>query len=54
MIAKAALTSDDEGFGYSVSSSIDVGIDAPYLYLPQEEMKELYQEPAVMKYTFDV
>ena len=54
VIAKAALTSDDEGFGYSVSSSIDVGIDAPYLYLPQEEMKELYQEPAVMKYTFDV
>ena len=31
-----------------------MGIDAPYLYLPQEEMKELYQEPAVMKYTFDV
>ncbi len=54
VIAKAALTSDDEGFGYSVSSSIDVGIDAPCLYLPQEEVKELYREPAVMKYTFDV
>ena len=31
-----------------------MGIDAPCLYLPQEEVKELYREPAVMKYTFDV
>lgn len=54
VIAKAALTSDDEGFGFSVSSSIHVGIDAPYLYLPQEQVKELYQDPAMMKYTFDV
>lgn len=54
ILAKAALTADDEGFGFSVSSSINVGGDAPYLYMPQEEYKELYEKPSIMKYTFNV
>lgn len=54
IIAKAALTSDDGGYGYSTSGTVEVGGDAPYLYLPQEEFKNIYQTPAVMKYTFNV
>lgn len=54
VVAKAYLTSDDEGFGYSTSGAVTVAGDAPFLYMPAENFKELYQTPSVMKYTFNV
>lgn len=54
VIAKAAITSDDWGYGYSTAGTSMVGGDAPFLYMPQEEFKILYQTPAVMKYAFNV
>lgn len=54
IIAKAALTTDDWGYGYSTTGTIEVGGEAPFLYMPKEEFKTLYQSPTVMKYSFNV
>ncbi len=54
VLAKAALSSDDEEIGYTINGVNEVGGDSLFLYLPARVYEELYEEPTVYKYSFDV
>ena len=54
VLAKAALTTDDVGIGYTDGGPYDIGGDGLSLYLPASVYKALYDAPAVYKYSFNV
>ena len=54
VLAKAALNGDDQEIGVSVNGPTKVGGDGLFLYLPTDIFKELYDEPVIYKYAFDV
>ncbi|MCI8489220.1 MAG: ABC transporter permease [Lachnospiraceae bacterium] len=54
VLAKAALTGDDKEIGYTVNGTFEVGRDGLFLYLPTCVYTEIYDDPAIYKYSFDV
>ena len=54
VLAKAALTTDDVGIGYTDGGPYDIGGDGLSLYLPASVYRALYDAPAVYKYSFNV
>ncbi len=54
VLAKAALNGDDEEIGYTTNGPFEVGGDGLFLYLPASVYAEIYDEPAIYKYSFDV
>lgn len=54
ILAKAAINGDDEEIGYTTNGALSVGCDAPHLYLPTSIYTEIYDDPAIYKYSFNV
>ena len=54
VLAKASINGDDEEIGFTVAGPAKVGGDGLYLYLPSDIYEEIYDEPAVYKYSFNV
>lgn len=54
VLAKAATNGDDEEIGYTCNGPMVVGGDGLFLYLPTSIYKELYDEPVIYKYAFNV
>ena len=54
ILAKAALNGDDEEIGYTSNGPLEVGGNGLYLYLPTAVYTEIYDEPVVYKYSFNV
>lgn len=54
VLAKAVLNGDDEEIGVTVNGPMEVGGDGLFLYLPDSVYKELYDEPVIYKYAYDV
>lgn len=54
ILAKAALNGDDEEIGYTTNGPSEVGGEGLYLYLPTAVYTEIYDEPVVYKYSFNV
>ncbi len=54
VLAKAAVNGDDQEIGYTCNGPMEVGGDGLFLYLPTSIYKELYDEPVVYKYVFNV
>lgn len=54
VLAKAALNGDDMEIGYTCSGPNKVGGDGLFLYLPADIWLELYDEPSIYKYSFNV
>ena len=54
VLAKAAINGDDEEIGFTSQGTFNVGCNAPALYLPASVYTEIYDEPAVYKYAFNV
>ncbi|MEY8494716.1 ABC transporter permease [Lachnospiraceae bacterium 29-91] len=54
VLAKAALNGDDQEIGYTCNGPMQVGGDGLFLYLPADIYKELYDEPSIYKYAFNV
>lgn len=54
VLAKAATNGDDEEIGYTCNGPMEVGGDGLFLYLPTSIYKELYDEPVIYKYAFNV
>lgn len=53
ILAKAVLNGDDVEIGYTREGANRVGGDGLFLYFPTSVYKELYDEPAVYKYSFN-
>lgn len=54
VLAKAAINGDDQETGYTANGPYTVGGDGLYLYLPSSVYEEIYDEPSVYKYSFNV
>ena len=54
ILAKAALNGDDEEIGYTSNGPLEVGGNGLYLYLPTAVYTEIYDEPVIYKYSFNV
>lgn len=54
VLAKAGLNGDDQEIGVIFAGTVQVGGDGLFLYLPTDIYKELYDNPVVYKYNFDV
>lgn len=54
VLAKAAINGDDQEIGYNCKGPLEVGGDGLYLYLPTNIYKELYDDPVIFKYSFNV
>ena len=54
VLAKAALTGDDMEIGYTINGTFEVGKDGLFLYLPTCIYTEIYDDPVIYKYSFDV
>ncbi|WP_330698028.1 ABC transporter permease [Mediterraneibacter glycyrrhizinilyticus] len=54
MLAKAALNGDDEEIGYTAAGTFKIGGDGIYIYLPSDIYEEIYDDPIVYKYAFNV
>ena len=54
MLAKAALNGDDEEIGYTAAGTFKIGGDGIYIYLPSDIYEEIYDDPVVYKYAFNV
>lgn len=54
VLAKAALNGDDMEIGYTSNGPSEVGSDGLFLYLPSAVYTEIYDEPVVYKYSFNV
>lgn len=54
VLAKAALNGDDMETGFTSNGPNRVGGDGLYLYLPSNVYTEIYEQPTVYKYSFDV
>lgn len=54
VLAKAAVNGDDMEIGITCNGPMKVGGDGLFLYLPTDIYKELYDEPVIYKYAFNV
>ncbi len=54
VLAKAALNGDDEEIRYTTNGPFEVGKDGLFLYLPTSIYTEIYDQPVIYKYSFDV
>ncbi len=54
VLAKAALNGDDIEIRYTANGPFKVGRDGLFLYLPTSVYTEVYDEPVIYKYSFDV
>ncbi len=54
VLAKAALNGDDMEIRYTTHGPFEVGKDGLFLYLPTSVYTEIYDEPVIYKYSFDV
>ena len=54
VLAKAAINGDDQETGYTANGPYTVGGDGLYLYLPSSVYEEIYDEPSIYKYSFNV
>lgn len=54
VLAKAAINGDDQETGYTANGPYTVGGDGLYLYLPFSVYEEIYDEPSIYKYSFNV
>lgn len=54
VLAKAAVNGDDQEIGITCNGPLEVGGNGLYLYLPTSIYKELYEEPVIYKYAFNV
>ena len=54
VLAKAAINGDDEETGYTANGPYTVGGNGLYLYLPSNIYEEIYDEPSIYKYSFNV
>lgn len=54
VLAKAAVNGDDQEIGITCNGPLEVGGNGLYLYLPTNIYKELYEEPVIYKYAFNV
>lgn len=54
VLAKAALNGDDEEIGYTAAGTFKIGGDGIYIYLPSDIYEEIYDDPVVYKYAFNV
>ena len=54
VLAKAAVNGDDQEIGFTCNGPMEVGGDGLFLYLPTGIYKELYDEPVIYKYAFNV
>ena len=54
VLAKAALNGDDIEIRYTANGPFRVGRDGLFLYLPTSVYTEVYDEPVIYKYSFDV
>lgn len=54
VLAKAAINGDDMEIGFTCQGPHNVGGDGLFIYLPANIYKELYDEPVIYKYAFDV
>ena len=54
VLAKAALNRDDEEIGFTVAGTAKIGGDGIFIYLPSDVYEEIYDEPVVYKYAFNV
>ncbi len=54
VLAKAALNGDDEEICYTVAGTNKIGGDGIFIYLPSDIYEEIYDEPVVYKYAFNV
>lgn len=54
VLAKAALNGDDEEIRYTTHGPFEVGKDGLFLYLPTSIYTQIYDKPAIYKYSFDV
>lgn len=54
ILAKAAINGDDQEIGFTSNGPVEVGGDGLYLYLPTSVYTQIYDEPTVYKYSFNV
>ena len=54
VLAKAAINGDDQEIGFTCNGPLEVGGDGLFLYLPTNIYKELYDDPVIYKYAFNV
>ena len=54
VLAKAALNGDDIEIRYTANGPWEVGRDGLFLYLPTSVYFEIYDQPVIYKYSFDV
>lgn len=54
VLAKAAMNGDDQEIGFTCNGPLEVGGDGLSLFMPAAIFEELYDEPAVYKYAFNV
>ncbi len=54
VLSKAAIISDDMEIGFTSSGPTKVGGDGPFLYLPTNIYRQLYDHPTAYKYSFNV
>lgn len=54
VLAKAAVNGDDEEIGFTCNGPNEIGGDGLYLYLPASRFRQLYEEPVIYKYSFNV
>lgn len=54
ILAKAAINGDDEEIGFTTNGPFTVGANGLYLYLPTSVYTQIYDEPTVYKYSFNV
>lgn len=54
VLARASTIGMEEETANTTTSQMNIGGDAPFLYLSDSVFKELYDEPALLNYGFDV
>lgn len=54
VLAKAAINGDDQEIGFTTNGPMVVGGEGLFLYLPVSVYKELYDQPVIYKYAFNV
>lgn len=54
VLAKAGINGDDEEIGFTCKGPGRIGYDGLYLYLPADIYREIYDEPVIYKYSFNV
>ena len=54
VLAKAGINGDDEEIGFTCAGPLRVGHDGLFLYLPAGVYQEIYDDPVIYKYSFNM